>query len=254
MPYFSYAKADKKDEPRVSIRARVCADCIEAAGADRVVTMDLHSPQIQGFFKIPVDHLLARPLLCAYVRAKGIEDPVVVAPDSGFAKSARMYAACLRAPLAIADKMRFDHKETAQVLDVIGEVQGRNAVIFDDFTNTCGTLAEVAGALRQRGAKRIFAAVSHALLSDQGLRRLEESEIEELVVTDTVDRPEVFAHPKVRALSVAPLFAEAVRIIHNRESLSVLFDQVPPTVCEAALAAWPEPGPPKISGPAGGAS
>src|SRR6266702_7109316 len=134
IPYFSYAKGDKKDEPRVSIRARVCADAIEAAGADRVVTMDLHAAQIQGFFRIPVDDLYARPLLCDAIRAEGLADPVVVSPDAGFAKKARMFAAALGAPLAIADKMRADHTERAHVIDVIGEVAGRDAVVVDDFT------------------------------------------------------------------------------------------------------------------------
>lgn len=138
MPYFSYHKGDKKDEPRVSIRARVCADAIEAAGADRVVTMDLHASQIQGFFKIPVDDLSARPLLCEAVLAEGLPDMVVVSPDAGFAKRARMYARRLRAPLAIADKVRVDHAEQAAVVDVIGDVSGRNAVLVDDFTISLG--------------------------------------------------------------------------------------------------------------------
>src|SRR6059058_3863238 len=134
MPYFSYAKGDKKDEPRVSIRARVCADAIEAAGADRVVTLDLHTSQVQGFFRIPVDDLYALPVLCDAVAAKGLENPVVVAPDAGYAKKARAWANRLQAPTAIADKRRADHTESAEILELIGSVEGRSALIVDDFT------------------------------------------------------------------------------------------------------------------------
>src|SRR5215216_7451513 len=142
IPYFSYGKGDKKDEPRVSIRARVCADAIEAAGADRVVTMDLHAAQIQGFFRIPVDDLYARPFLCDAIRAEGLTDMVVVSPDAGFAKKARMYASRLGAPLAIVDKVRSDHDERAAAIDVIGEVAGGNVVLVDDFTISASTLVE----------------------------------------------------------------------------------------------------------------
>src|ERR671924_1591965 len=142
MPYFSYAKGDKKDEPRVSIRARVCADAIEAAGADRVVTMDLHAGQIQGFFRIPVDDLYAQPVLCDAITAEAPPDMVVVSPDAGFAKRARMFASRLGAPLAIADKVRHDHRERAAVIDVIGDVAGRDPVLVDDFTISGGPLGE----------------------------------------------------------------------------------------------------------------
>src|SRR5436189_4632844 len=142
VPYFSYAKGDKKDEPRVSIRARVCADAIEAAGADRVVTLDLHAPQIQGFFRIPVDDLYAIPYLCDAIQRMNLAEPVVVAPDAGFAKRARRYAHRLDAPLAIADKVRKGHDETAVLVEIIGDVHGRDAVIVDDFTISAATLAE----------------------------------------------------------------------------------------------------------------
>lgn len=224
IPYFSYAKGDKKDEPRVSIRARVCADCLEITGVDRIVTMDLHSPQIQGFFKKPVDHLYGFPILCEYIKSKNIENLVVVSPDAGFAKNARKFATILKAPVAIGDKIRTDHDEKAQVLEIIGDVKGKNAVIVDDFTISCGTLADTARALKENGAGKIYACVTHALLRDNGLKKLEESEIEELIITDTVENPQVFGHPKVKVVSVAPLFAEAVKIIHSRESLSLLFD------------------------------
>jgi len=224
IPYFSYAKGDKKDEPRVSIRARVCADCLEITGVDRIVTMDLHSPQIQGFFKKPVDHLYGFPILCEYIKSKNIENLVVVSPDAGFAKNARKFATILKAPVAIGDKIRTDHDEKAQVLEIIGDVKGKNAVIVDDFTISCGTLADTARALKENGAGKIYACVTHALLRDNGLKKLEESEIEELIITDTVENPQVFGHPKVKVVSVAPLFAEAVKIIHSRESLILLFD------------------------------
>jgi ribose-phosphate pyrophosphokinase len=157
IPYFSYAKGDKKDEPRVSIRARVVAESIELAGADRIIAMDLHAPQIQGFFKKPVDHLLARPMLCSRIRKLGLEDLVIVSPDAGFAKNARKYASCLDLPLAIADKTRPCCDERAEILDIIGTVQGMNAMIVDDFSISGGTLVELSRQLKKRGAKRVFA-------------------------------------------------------------------------------------------------
>src|SRR3954464_12093410 len=160
IPYFSYAKGDKKDEPRVSIRARVCADCIEAAGADRVLTMDLHSPQIQGFFKVPVDHLYATPVLVDYFRKKQIPDLVVASPDVGFGKQAYRFAKMMRAPVVIGNKVRNDHTEQAEILDIIGEVEGKNVLIVDDFTISGGTLIEMAHACKARGARDIYACVS----------------------------------------------------------------------------------------------
>ena len=166
IPYFSYAKGDKKDEPRVSIRARVCADCLEITGVDRIITMDLHSPQIQGFFKKPVDHLYGMSTLCGYIRSKNIENMVVVSPDAGFAKNARNYANLLKAPVAIGDKTRLCHDEKAQILDIIGDVKGKNAIIVDDFTISCGTLIDTARVLKKHGAEKIYACVSHALLGE----------------------------------------------------------------------------------------
>ncbi len=229
IPYFSYAKGDKKDEPRVSIRARVCADCLEASGVDRVITMDLHSPQIQGFFKKPVDHLNAMPILCQYIRSKEIENMVVAAPDAGFAKNARKYANFLKTPVAIADKVRVCHDEKAEILELIGDVRGKNVLIVDDFTISCGTLVDMARSLKEHGAGKIYACVSHALLGERGLVALENSHIEELVITDTVENPIVFEHPKVKVVTVTRLFAQAVKIIHDRDSLSQLFDQI--SVC-----------------------
>lgn len=226
IPYFSYAKGDKKDEPRVSIRARVCADCLEITGVDRIITMDLHSPQIQGFFKKPVDHLYGMSTLCEYLHSMNIKDPVVVSPDAGFAKTARNYANLLKAPVAIGDKTRLFHDENAEVLGLIGDVRGKNAIIVDDFTISCGTLIDTARVLKEHGAVKIYACVSHALLGDKGLKALEESPIEKLVITDTVENPKAFAHPKVTVVSVTSLFANAVKIIHNKESLSRLFDEM----------------------------
>src|SRR5438552_749180 len=222
-PYFSYAKGDKKDEPRVSIRARVCADAIEAAGADRVVTLDLHAPQIQGFFRIPVDDLYALPYLCAAIERSRLQNPVVVSPDAGFAKRARRFAHRLDAPLAIADKVREGHRETAELVEIIGEVADRDAVIVDDFTISAGTLAEVAEQLVARGARSVTAAVTHGVFAEGSMERLERSPIERLIVTDSIETQPVELSEKVTVISVAPLFAEAIGRIHRRESISVLF-------------------------------
>lgn len=227
IPYFGYAKGDKKDEPRVSIRARVCAEAIENVGAERIVTMDLHSPQIQGFFRQPVDHLHALPILSAFIGELGLHDPVIVSPDAGFAKQARQYARYLRYPVAIGMKIRHGHDEKAEVLDVIGDVADRDAVIVDDFSISGGTLTAVAYELRRRGARRIFAALSHVLLNEAGIRRIEESPIELLITTGSVSNPAAAASPRVRIVSVAPLFAEVIRRIHLRESVSSLFDEPP---------------------------
>jgi ribose-phosphate pyrophosphokinase len=222
IPYFSYAKGDKKDEPRVSIRARVCADAIEAAGVDRVITMDLHAPQVQGFFKVPVDDLYALPVLVDEVVRMRLSNLVIVSPDAGFVKKARRFAGRLGAPLAIADKQRANHSEHAEVLDVMGDVRGRNALLVDDFLLSGGTLIEAATALRDRGARTVYAAVTHGLFCGAADSLIEESPIEELFVTNTV---EPSARPRsVRVLSVAPLFGEAIRRIHSRQSISTLFD------------------------------
>ncbi|MEN8181840.1 MAG: ribose-phosphate pyrophosphokinase [Myxococcota bacterium] len=223
MPYFSYAKGDKKDEPRVSIRARVCADAIEAAGADRVVTLDLHASQIQGFFRIPVDDLYAMPVLCEAISALRLEDLVVVSPDTGFAKRARNFARRLGTPLAIAEKERSAHDERAVVLELIGEVEGRTALLVDDFTISAGTLVETARVLIERGARDVYAAVSHGVFAEGSMEKLDRSPIRELIVTDSIETQPDRESSKLRWVSVAPLFAEAIRRIHQRESISVLF-------------------------------
>ena len=224
LPYFSYAKGDKKDEPRVSIRARVCADAIEAAGVDRVVTMDLHAPQLQGFFHVPVDDLYAMPILCDAIAAKALPNLVVVAPDAGFAKRARVYAQRLNVPYAIAEKERTDHSESAHVLDLIGDVEGKTALIVDDFTISAGSLADAARISADRGAAQIYAMVSHGLITEVAVERLADSPIERLFITDTVETQPVELPANVEVVSVAALFGEAIRRIHRRESISVLFE------------------------------
>jgi ribose-phosphate pyrophosphokinase len=223
MPYFTYAKGDKKDEPRVSIRARVCADAIEAAGADRVITLDLHAPQVQGFFKVPVDDLYALPVLSEAIVAAGLSDIVVVAPDAGFVKKARQWADRLHAPLAIADKRRVDHSESAEIIDLIGSVEGRTALIVDDFTISAGTLVGAALMLIERGAASVYAVVSHGLLTAEAVERLDASPIQRLFMTDSVETQPVALSDKVHVVSVANLFGEAIRRIAHRESISVLF-------------------------------
>ena len=223
VPYFSYAKGDKKDEPRVSVRARVCADAIEAAGADRLVTMDLHAPQITGFFRIPVDDLYALPVLCDAVKRKQLSDLMVVAPDSGFAKKARKYASFLGTSLALSDKERVAHDEQAEVLEIIGDVSGKTALVVDDFTISAGTVADVAEKLIERGAKSVYAAVTHGVFSQGAMVRIDASPIVRFLVTDTVETQPVEFSEKIEVVSVAPLFGEAIRRIHNRESISVLF-------------------------------
>jgi ribose-phosphate pyrophosphokinase len=223
IPYFSYAKGDKKDEPRVSIRARVCADAIQAAGADRVLTMDLHSPQIQGFFGIPVDHLYARNVICDHIKTLGIRDLVVCSPDIGFAKGAAAYADLLGVPVVIGNKQRQDHSEKAEVLEVIGDVAGKNVLMVDDFTITGGTLISMAKLLKERGAKDIYAAVSHGVLSKGAAPRIGESEIKKMFVTDTIESPFDPPPANFEVISVAGLFAQAIRSIHDRTSVSMLF-------------------------------
>ena len=224
IPYFGYAKADKKDEPRVSIRARVCADCLEAAGVDRVVTMDLHSPQIQGFFKKPVDHLYAAGIFSDAIRAMELQDYAIVSPDEGFAKNARYYANHLGVPLVIGNKQRLRHDEKAEILELMGNVEGLDAVIVDDFTISCGTVVEVAEVLKARGARDIYAFVSHGLLSERGIRRLAASPIKKLFTTDTVYNPVIERCGKISVLTVSKLFARAIKAIHSHESLSALFE------------------------------
>jgi len=223
IPYFSYAKGDKKDEPRVSIRARVCADAIEVAGADRVLTMDLHAPQIQGFFHVPVDNLYALPLMCDRIKQLQLRNVVVVSPDVGFAKQARSYASSLGVPIAIADKERIAHDERAYVLQIIGDVRGHTAVIVDDFTISGGTLAGVSEKLSEHGVVEVYAAVTHGVLTKEAIAMIDHSPIKKLFITDTVENQPTKLSSKIEVISIAPLFAEAIKRIHNRESISEMF-------------------------------
>ncbi|MDZ7373945.1 MAG: ribose-phosphate pyrophosphokinase [candidate division KSB1 bacterium] len=224
IPYFGYARQDRKDQPRVSITAKLVANLLTTAGADRVLTMDLHAPQIQGFFDIPLDHLYSSTIFCEYFRRKKIPDLVVMAPDVGGIRMARAYAKRLEAPLAVVDKRRPTANQ-AKAVNVIGEVEDRNVLIVDDLIDTGGTLVEAVHAIKKKGARKIYAACTHAILSGTAAARIQECEdLEELAVTDTVFIPDEKRVPKLRVLTVAQLFAEAIRRIHNNESISILFD------------------------------
>jgi ribose-phosphate pyrophosphokinase len=223
IPYFSYAKGDKKDEPRVSIRGRVCADAIEVAGADRVVTMDLHAPQIQGFFHLPVDNLYALPVLVKCIQEKHLENIIIVSPDVGFAKQARRFASHLNVSIAIADKERHGHDEKAVIREVIGDVKGKVAVVVDDFTISGGTLVDVSVKLMEQGAKEVYAAVTHGVLTKGSVEKIDKSPIKQLIITDTVENQPVQFSKKIEVVSVAALFGEAIKRIHNRESISEMF-------------------------------
>jgi len=222
IPYFGYARQDRKDQPRVAITAKLVANLIASAGATRVVTMDLHSAQIQGFFDIPFDHLFAAPILIDYFRRKKIDDLMFLAPDVGSVKMARAYAKRLDADLAIIDKRRL-FPDKAEVVNVIGDVRNRNVVIIDDMISTAGTVKNAAVAARERGAKDVFAACTHAVFCGEAMENLEEAGLKEIVVTDTVPNDPSELLPNIKILSVAPLLGEAVRRIHEERSLSSLF-------------------------------
>ncbi len=235
MPYFGYGKGDKKDEPRVSIRARVCAESMELAGADRFVTMDLHAPQLQGFFKRPMDHLYAMPMLTEVIKREHIENAVIVSPDAGFAKQARKFADALHLPIAIGDKTRADHSENAEVLEVIGDVKGKNCIITDDFTISGGTLVNLAETLRARGAKEIVALLSHNIISEKGVERVNNSPIKRIYSTDTVENPNIIGQEKFHTVSVAPMFAETIMRYYNYQSVNSMFSKLPENVVEAGF-------------------
>jgi ribose-phosphate pyrophosphokinase len=235
IPYFGYAKGDKKDEPRVSIRARVCAECLEVAGVDRVVTVDLHSPQIQGFFKKPVDNLFAMPLLASYIEKLELKDFVVASPDSGGVKRARALADLLSTRVVIGDKSRYAHDEKAEILELIGDVDGRDVVIIDDFSISGGTLVELSLALKAKGAQKIIACLSHVVLTEKGVATICNSPIDLVVSTDSINNPYIAGHSKFVTLSLAPLIAETISRINNGESVSPLFNRIPPKVFDHSL-------------------
>ncbi|TVP55618.1 MAG: ribose-phosphate pyrophosphokinase [Gemmatimonadales bacterium] len=223
VPYFGYGRQDRKDQPRVAIGAKLVANLMVTAGADRVLGVDFHQHQIQGFFDVPVDHLYASPVIIRYFLEKNLEDMVVVAPDVGSAKMARGFAKRLGGSFAIIDKRRPAHNQS-EVLSVVGEVAGKNCLIADDMVDTAGTMASAIHALKERGAKRVYACATHALLSGKARERLEASPIEELVVTNTIHIPEERTFDRLKVLSVAGLLSRAIRYIHSNDSVSQLFE------------------------------
>jgi len=222
LPFYGYARQDRKDQPRVPITAKLVANLLVAAGANRVLTMDLHAQQIQGFFDIPVDHLYAAPVMYEYLKSKKLSDLVVVSPDVGGLKMAHAYSQVLEAGLAIVAKRRKNATEVESVA-VLGEIRGKNILMVDDLTETAGTLTNAAVLLRKKGAKKVIACVSHALLNDLGIERLRKSKIDELVTTDTVLRPAIDG-VRITTLSVAGLLGEAIKRIHSNSSVTSLFE------------------------------
>ena len=223
LPYYGYGRTDKKDQPRVPITARLVADLITVAGANRVLTVDLHAGQIQGFFNIPVDELTALPIITGYFEEKGLDDLVVVATDVGIAKKARDMAERLDAPLAIIEKRRVGNGDPAESLNVIGDVQGKTAITFDDEIDTGGSLVSAIDALKARGAEDVYSSCTHPIFSGNATRVLADTIVKEFVVTDTVPVPDGKRNGKVTCLSMAPLLGEAIRRIHGGESVGALF-------------------------------
>lgn len=223
VPYYGYARQDRKDKPRVPITSKLVADLISAAGASRVLTLDLHAPQIQGFFDIPVDHLFASPVLIRYLKSLDMEDLTIVSPDAGGVERARAYAKRLGAQLAIIDKRRTGKNQT-EVMNVIGEVEGRNVFIVDDIIDTAGTLIHTVEVLHKQGAKSISAACSHAVLSGPAIGRINGSKLDKVIVTNSMPTEDKEAEcDRLRTLSIAELLAEAIRRIHEEDSVSSLF-------------------------------
>ncbi len=222
IPFFGYARQDRKDRPRVPITAKLVANLLTAAGADRILTMDLHSTQIQGFFDIPVDHLYGSPVLVPYLKEKLGSNSVVVAPDAGSVKLAHAYGDMLNTGLAVVSKRRID-ADSVESSHLVGDVEGRTCLITDDMTSTCGTLVGAAKLLKKHGAGKVYAAVSHSLLIEAGIQKLMDSDIEELVTTNSIPSLVEVECPKVKRLSIAQMLAEAIKRIHNSESVSSLF-------------------------------
>jgi ribose-phosphate pyrophosphokinase len=223
MPYYGYARQDRKDQPRVPIGAKLMANMIRVAGVDRVLGVDFHQHQLQGFFDVPVDHLYAMPVFTAHYRKMALNDPVVVAPDVGSAKMARGFAKRLNASLAIIDKRR-PKPNVSEVVNVVGEVEGHDCILVDDMIDTAGTVTEAARALRKLGAKDIYICATHALLSGPAKQRLDDAPIKEVAVTDTVFIPEDRRPKALFMLSVGELLAKAIRFTHSEQSVSSLFD------------------------------
>jgi ribose-phosphate pyrophosphokinase len=222
LPFYGYARQDRKDQPRVPITAKLVANLLVASGANRILAVDLHAQQIQGFFDIPVDHLYAAPVMYEYLKKKNLTNLVVVSPDAGGIKMAHAYSQVLDSELAIVAKRRKSATEV-ESLAVIGEIKGKNVLLVDDLTETAGTLTTAAALLKKKGAKKIIACVSHAILGPTGIERLRKSDIDELITTDTVQRPAIDG-VKIVTLSVAGLLGEAIKRIHNNSSVNSLFE------------------------------
>ena len=223
LPYYGYARQDRKDQPRVAIGAKLMANMITEAGADRVLGIDFHQHQLQGFFDIPVDHLYAMPVLTAHFKKKQLKDTVIVAPDVGSAKMARGFAKRLDASLAIIDKRR-PRANVSEIVNVVGEVEGRDCILADDMIDTAGTISEAAHALKRLGANSVYACATHALLSGPAVQRLKDSPIVELVVTDTIQLPPERQFERLTILSVGELLSKAIRYTHAEQSVSSLFE------------------------------
>jgi ribose-phosphate pyrophosphokinase len=222
IPYYGYGRSDKKDQPRVPITARLVSDMLQVAGANRILTMDLHQGQLQGFFNIPVDELTAVHMLSNYIRQNGTENLAVVT-DLGFAKRARTFAELLDAPLAIVEKRREGNDDHAEVLNVIGDVKGKRVVIVDDEIDTAGTLIETIRAIEKAGAIEVTACATHGVFSGPAIERINASSVREVIVTDSIPMPDGISSPKIKRLSSAPLFGEAIKRIHLGESVGALF-------------------------------
>ena len=224
LPYYGYARQDRKDKPRVPITSKLVADLITAAGADRVLTLDLHASQIQGFFNIPVDHLFAAPVIVRHLKTLELEDLTIVSPDAGGVERARAYAKRLGASLAIIDKRRVAANQT-EVMNIIGDVEGRNVCVVDDIIDTAGTLIHSVEALFEKGARSISASCTHAVLSGPAISRINNSQLDKVITTNSMPTADKEAEcPRLKALTIADLLAEAIKRIHNEDSVSSLFE------------------------------
>jgi ribose-phosphate pyrophosphokinase len=223
MPYYGYARQDRKARSREPITAKLVANLLETAGASRVIMLDLHAPQIQGFFDIPIDHLMGVPILADYFKSKNLDDIVIVSPDHGGVTRARKMADRLKAPIAIIDKRR-PKPNVAEVMNIVGQVEGKVAILIDDIIDTAGTITLAANALIENGAAEVYACCTHPVLSGPAIERIQNSKIKELVVTNTIALPEEKKIDKIVELSVAPLIGEAIIRVHEEQSISALFD------------------------------
>ena len=223
VPYYPYVRSDKKDEPRISVTARLVSDLIETAGADRILTMDLHAPQIVGFSRIPFDHLQIKHHMCNYIQDKRLENYVIAAPDAGSAKRAETFARRLDVPMVIMDKRRYSDNEQAKVLRIIGDVKGRDCVIVDDEVSTGGSMIEACRALNEAGANNIYASCTHGVLSGDACERIQNSDVEEFITTNTIDQSKCGPYDKIAVLCVAKIFSDAIAAIHMGTSVSKLF-------------------------------